>query len=178
MAGSVNKVILIGNLGADPEVRRLGGGEPVVNLRIATSESWKDKQSGERKDKTEWHSVVIFNENIARVAEQYLKKGAKIYLEGQLQTRKWQDKTGADRYSTEIVLQRYRGELTILDNRNEGGGAREGGSAEDRSGGSEFGRSAPMERRPAMSGGGSGGMSGGAMSGGGRAPDLDDDIPF
>jgi single-strand DNA-binding protein len=173
MAGSVNKVILVGNLGADPEVRRLGGGEPVVNLRIATSETWRDKQSGERKEKTEWHSVVIFNENIAKVAEQYLKKGSKVYLEGQLQTRKWQDKTGADRYSTEIVLQRYRGEMTLLDGRSEGGGAREGGGAmEDRSGGSDFGRSAPMERRPAMAGSGSG-----SGSGGGRA-DLDDDIPF
>jgi single-strand DNA-binding protein len=174
MAGSVNKVILVGNLGADPEVRRLGGGEPVVNLRIATSETWRDKQSGERKEKTEWHSVVIFNENIAKVAEQYLKKGSKVYLEGQLQTRKWQDKTGADRYSTEIVLQRYRGEMTLLDGRNEGGGARDGGSMEDRSGG-DFGRSAPMERRPAMAGGGGGQ---GGMSGGGRANDLDDDIPF
>jgi single-strand DNA-binding protein len=170
MAGSVNKVILVGNLGADPEVRRLGNGEPVVNLRIATSETWRDKQSGERKEKTEWHSVVIFNENIAKVAEQYLKKGSKVYLEGQLQTRKWQDKTGADRYSTEIVLQRYRGEMTLLDGRSEGGGmggGREGGAMEDRSGGGgDFGRSAPMERRPAMAGGG------------GRAPDLDDDIPF
>ena len=163
MAGSVNKVILVGNLGADPEVRRLGSGEPVVNLRIATSETWRDKASGERREKTEWHTVVIFNENIAKVAEQYLKKGSKIYLEGQLQTRKWQDKTtGADRYSTEIVLQRYRGEMTILDSRNEGGGR---GEVEDRSGGSEFGRSAPMERRP-------------AMASGGRAQDMDDDIPF
>ena len=169
MAGSVNKVILVGNLGADPEVRRMGSGEPVVNLRIATSENWKDKQSGERKEKTEWHSVVIFNENLAKVAEQYLKKGSKVYLEGQLQTRKWQDKTGADRYSTEIVLQRYRGEMTLLDGRNEGGMGAGGGrdQMEDRSGGggSDFGRSAPMERKP-------------AMSGGGRASDLDDDIPF
>ncbi len=164
MAGSVNKVILVGNLGADPEVRRLGSGEPVVNLRIATSETWRDKATGERREKTEWHTVVIFNENIAKVAEQYLKKGSKVYLEGQLQTRKWQDKTGADRYSTEIVLQRYRGEMTILESRGEGGGR---GEMEDRSGGSEFGRSAPMERRPAMAGGG-----------GGRAADLDDDIPF
>lgn len=163
MAGSVNKVILVGNLGADPEVRRLGSGEPVVNLRIATSENWRDKATGERREKTEWHSVVIFNENLAKVAEQYLKKGSKVYLEGQLQTRKWQDKTGADRYSTEIVLQRYRGEMTLLDGRNEGGGR---GEMEDRSGGSEFGRAAPMERRPAMT------------SGGGRAADLDDDIPF
>ena len=162
MAGSVNKVILVGNLGADPEVRRLGSGEPVVNLRIATSENWRDKATGERREKTEWHTVVIFNENLAKVAEQYLKKGSKVYLEGQLQTRKWQDKTGADRYSTEIVLQRYRGEMTLLDGRGEGGGR---GEMEDRSGGSEFGRSAPMERRP-------------AMAGGGRAADLDDDIPF
>jgi single-strand DNA-binding protein len=171
MAGSVNKVILVGNLGADPEVRRLANGEPVVNLRIATSETWKDKQSGERREKTEWHAVVIFNEGLAKIAEQYLKKGSKVYLEGQIQTRKWQDKTGADRYSTEIILQRYRGEMTLLDGRGEGGGSREGGQIEDRSGGgggSDFGRSAPMERRPAPAGGG----------GGGRAADLDDDIPF
>jgi single-strand DNA-binding protein len=161
MAGSVNKVILVGNLGADPEVRRLGSGEPVVNLRVATSESWRDKQSGERREKTEWHTVVIFNENLAKVAEQYLKKGSKVYLEGQLQTRKWQDKTGADRYTTEIVIQRYRGEMTLLDGRGEGSGGGEGG------GGGDFGRSAPMERRPAM-----------AAGGGGRGPDLDDDIPF
>lgn len=115
MAGSVNKVILVGNLGRDPEVRRLGSGDPVVNLRIATSESWKDKQSGERKEKTEWHSVVIFNEGLAKVAEAYLKKGSKVYIEGQLQTRKWQDQAGQEKYSTEIVLQRFRGELTILD---------------------------------------------------------------
>jgi single-strand DNA-binding protein len=177
MAGSVNKVILVGNLGADPEVRRLANGEPVVNLRIATSETWKDKQSGERREKTEWHAVVIFNEGLAKIAEQYLKKGSKVYLEGQLQTRKWQDKTGADRYSTEILLQRYRGEMTLLDGRSDGGSSRDGGSIDDRSGGggSDFGRSAPMERRPAPAGGG---MSGGGMSGGGRAPDLDDDIPF
>jgi single-strand DNA-binding protein len=169
MAGSVNKVILVGNLGADPEVKRMPSGEAIVNLSVATSETWRDKQSGERKEKTEWHRVVIFNENIAKVAEQYLKKGSKVYLEGQLQTRKWQDKTGADRYSTEIVLQRYRGEMTLLDGRNEGGsmGGGEGrGSMEDRSGGGgDFGRSAPMERRP-------------AMSGGGRPADMDDDIPF
>jgi single-strand DNA-binding protein len=168
MAGSVNKVILVGNLGADPEVRRLGNGEPVVNLRIATSETWRDKQTGERKEKTEWHSVVIFNENIAKVAEQYLKKGSTVYLEGQLQTRKWQDKTGADRYSTEIVLQRYRGEMTLLGGRGDGGGGSMGGGGggqmEDRSGG-DFGQSAPM-RRPAPA------------SGGGRPNDMDDDIPF
>lgn len=117
MAGSVNKVILVGNLGADPEVRRLNSGDPVVNLRIATSESWRDKQSGERREKTEWHQVVIFNEGLAKVAEQYLRKGAKVYVEGQLQTRKWQDQNGNDRYSTEIVLQKFRGELQMLDSR-------------------------------------------------------------
>jgi len=181
MAGSVNKVILVGNLGRDPEVRRLGSGEPVVNLRIATSETWRDKQSGERKERTEWHSVVIFNENLAKVAEQYLKKGSKVYIEGQLQTRKWQDQSGVEKYTTEIVLQRFRGELTILDSRQgggdeygEGGG---GGYAEDRSGGGgSFGRSSAMgggSRAPAMSGGGGGG-------GGGRpsSSHLDDDIPF
>jgi single-strand DNA-binding protein len=167
MAGSVNKVILVGNLGRDPEVRRLNSGEPVVNLRIATSETWKDKASGERKEKTEWHSVVIFNENLARVAEQYLKKGSKVYVEGQLQTRKWTDQQGQEKYSTEVVLQRFRGELTILDSR--GGGSAELGDEEPgqvRSGG-EFGRSSPMDRRrpePASSGS--------------RYNDLDDDIPF
>ncbi|MGB8365036.1 MAG: single-stranded DNA-binding protein [Rhizomicrobium sp.] len=123
MAGSVNKVILVGNLGRDPEVRRMTSGEPVVNLSVATSESWRDKASGERKEKTEWHRVVIFNENLAKVAEQYLRKGSKIYLEGQLQTRKWTDKDGAEKYSTEIVLNRFRGELVMLDSRSEGGGA-------------------------------------------------------
>jgi single-strand DNA-binding protein len=175
MAGSVNKVILVGNLGRDPEVRRLNSGEPVVNLRIATSETWKDKGTGERKEKTEWHSVVIFNENLARVAEQYLKKGSKVYLEGQLQTRKWQDQQGQEKYTTEIVLQRFRGELTILDSR--GGGASEYGDEEPgqvRSGG-DFGRSAPMERRPAPAQSSSFGGGGG---GGSRYNDLDDDIPF
>jgi single-strand DNA-binding protein len=176
MAGSVNKVILVGNLGKDPEVRRMNSGEPVVNLRIATSESWKDKASGERKEKTEWHQVVIFNENLARVAEQYLKKGSKVYIEGQLQTRKWTDQSGVEKYSTEIVLQRFRGELTILDSR--GGSSSE--FADDEGGGGQisrggdFGRSSPMERRPApaASGGGSGG------GGGSRYNDIDDDIPF
>src|SRR5829696_6356234 len=167
MAGSVNKVILVGNLGKDPETRRLNSGDPVVNLRIATSESWKDKASGERKEKTEWHSVVIFNENLARVAEQYLKKGSKVYIEGQLQTRKWQDQQGVEKYTTEIVLQRFRGELTLLDGR--GGGA---GESDEESGqisrGGDFGRSSPMERRPAPAGAG----------GGSRYSDLDDDIPF
>ena len=121
MAGSVNKVILVGNLGADPEIRRLNSGDPVVNIRIATSESWRDKNSGERKEKTEWHNVVIFNDNLAKVAEQYLKKGMKVYVEGQLQTRKWQDQTGNDRYTTEVVLQKFRGELQMLDARGQGG---------------------------------------------------------
>src|SRR6478736_3300872 len=170
MAGSVNKVILVGNLGRDPEVRRLGSGEPVVNLRIATSETWRDKQSGERKGRTEWHSVVIFNENLAKVAEQYLKKGSKVYIEGQLQTRKWQDQSGVEKYTTEVVLQRFRGELTILDSR--GGGASEYGEEEPGqvSRGGEFGRSSPMERRPAPAASGGGGGS--------RFSDIDDDIPF
>jgi single-strand DNA-binding protein len=170
MAGSVNKVILVGNLGRDPETRRLSNGDPVVNLRIATSETWRDKQSGERREKTEWHSVVIFNENLAKVAEQYLRKGSKIYVEGQLQTREWQDKDGQKRYSTEIVLQRFRGELTILDSRDGGGGARE---VDDQSGGFGGGRS---ERGGGFSGG-EGRGSGGA-GGGGRSADIDDDIPF
>jgi single-strand DNA-binding protein len=179
MAGSVNKVILVGNLGRDPEVRRLGSGEPVVNLRIATSETWRDKQSGERKERTEWHSVVIFNENLAKVAEQYLKKGSKVYIEGQLQTRKWQDQQGVEKYTTEIVLQRFRGELTILDSRGQGGDEFGGGSGgygdEGSSGGSSFGRSSPVgggSRQPAMA-------SGGGSSGGSRSSShLDDDIPF
>jgi single-strand DNA-binding protein len=136
MAGSVNKVILVGNLGKDPEVRRMTSGEPVVNLSVATSESWRDKASGERKEKTEWHRVVIFNKNLAEVAEKYLRKGAKVYVEGQLQTRKWTDKDGAEKYSTEVVLQNFRGELTMLDGRNGGeggggfGGGRSGGAGE------------------------------------------------
>src|SRR5215207_5917331 len=166
MAGSVNKVILIGNLGKDPEIRRLGSGEPVVNLSLATSESWTDKSTGERKEKTEWHRVVIFNENIARVAEQYLKKGSKVYLEGQLQTRKWTDQSGQEKYTTEVVLQRFRGELTILDSRGGGGGS---DFADEEPGqvakGGEFGRSSPMERRP-------------EPAGGSRHSDFDDDIPF
>ena len=136
MAGSVNKVILVGNLGRDPEVRRMTSGEPVVNLSVATSESWRDKASGERKEKTEWHRVVIFNKNLAEVAEKYLRKGAKVYVEGQLQTRKWTDKDGQEKYSTEVVLQNFRGELTMLDSRNGGGeggyagGASRGGTSE------------------------------------------------
>ena len=129
MAGSVNKVILVGNLGKDPEVRRMTSGDPVVNLSVATSESWRDKASGERKEKTEWHRVVIFNKNLADVAEKYLRKGSKVYVEGQLQTRKWTDKDGAEKFSTEVVLQNFRGELTMLDGRageGGGGGARSG----------------------------------------------------
>lgn len=176
MAGSVNKVILVGNLGADPEIRRLNSGDAVVNLRIATSESWRDKNSGERKEKTEWHSVVIFNDNLAKVAEQYLKKGMKVYLEGSLQTRKWQDKDGQDRYSTEVVLQKFRGELQMLDARGGGGGevaeygggssySGGGGSGGGRRGGSEFGQSSPSDDR-------------GRGGGGGFSRDLDDEIPF
>ena len=141
MAGSVNKVILVGNLGADPEIRRLNSGDPVVNISIATSESWRDKNSGERKEKTEWHNVVIFNDNLAKVAEQYLKKGMKVYVEGQLQTRKWQDQTGNDRYTTEIVLQKFRGELQMLDARGQGGDGADRHSGGGR--GSDFGQSGP-----------------------------------
>ncbi|AZO43180.1 MULTISPECIES: single-stranded DNA-binding protein [Mesorhizobium] len=173
MAGSVNKVILVGNLGADPEIRRLNSGEPVVNIRIATSESWRDKNSGERKEKTEWHNVVIFNEGIAKVAEQYLKKGMKVYVEGQLQTRKWQDQTGADKYTTEVVLQKFRGELQMLDARGQGEGGQVGGYAGGGSTrGSDFGQSSPSE---GFNRGGGGAKSGG---GGGSSRELDDEIPF
>ena len=134
MAGSVNKVILVGNLGKDPEVRRMQSGDAIVNLSLATSETWRDKSSGERKEKTEWHRVVIFNKNLADVAEKYLRKGSKVYVEGQLQTRKWTDKDGAEKYSTEVVLQNFRGELTMLDGRNGGG---EGASAGGAKGASE-----------------------------------------
>ena len=160
MAGSVNKVILVGNLGADPEVRRTQDGRPIVNLRVATSETWRDKASGERKEKTEWHRVVIFSEGLAKVAEQYLKKGAKVYLEGALQTRKWQDKDGQDRYSTEVVLQGFNSVLTMLDGRS--GGSSSGGG--DFGGSDDFGSSGPsgggQRRQPAMAGGMSGGMEG------------------
>jgi single-strand DNA-binding protein len=153
MAGSINKVILVGNLGKDPEVRRTTSGDPVVNLSIATSESWRDKASGERKEKTEWHRVVIFNKNLADVAEKYLRKGSKVYVEGQLQTRKWTDKDGAERYSTEVVLQNFRGELTMLDGRNGGG---EGGGS-----------------------GGFGGRSGaGEAPASFQRDEMDDEIPF
>jgi single-strand DNA-binding protein len=170
MAGSVNKVILVGNLGADPEIRRLNSGDPVVNIRIATSEQWRDKSTGERREKTEWHNVVIFNDNLAKVAENYLKKGSKVYVEGQLQTRKWTDRDGNDKYTTEVVLQKFRGEMQMLDAKGEGGGQRGG-----------------YDQMDDRSGGGSGG-SGGGQGGGQRKVDapredfssdtLDDDIPF
>ncbi|MEC9345220.1 MAG: single-stranded DNA-binding protein [Pseudomonadota bacterium] len=178
MAGSVNKVILVGNLGADPEVRNMQDGSPVVNLRVATSEQWRDRSSGERRERTEWHRVVIFNENLARVAEQYLKKGAKVYIEGQLQTRKWTDQSGQEKFTTEIVLQRFRGELQMLDGRGDGGGGGDfgGGGTGGGGRGGDFGGGR----------GGGGGRSGGggARGGGGTGRDdfggndLDDDIPF
>ena len=165
MAGSVNKVILVGNLGADPEIRRLNSGDPVVNLRIATSESWRDKNSGERKEKTEWHSVVIFNDQLAKVAEQYLKKGMKVYLEGQLQTRKWQDQQGQDRYTTEVVLQKFRGELQMLDSRGQGEGGQVGYSGGGRD---SFGQSDSFGNR------GSSGSNAGRGGGGGASRELGD----
>lgn len=175
MAGSVNKVIIVGNLGRDPEVRSFQNGGKVVNLRIATSETWRDKSSGERKERTEWHSVAIFNENLAKVAEQYLKKGSKVYVEGQLETRKWQDQSGQDRYTTEVVIRPYRGELTLLDGRDGGGGA---------AGGGDYGGYDDYQGGGASGGGGGGYQGGGARSGGGGgAPaggrsDMDDEIPF
>jgi single-strand DNA-binding protein len=170
MAGSVNKVILIGNLGADPEIRRTNDGRPIANLRVATSESWRDKTSGERREKTEWHRVVIFNEQLCKIAEQYLRKGSKVYLEGQLQTRKWQDQaSGQDKYSTEVVLQGFNATLTMLDTRGEGGGAGAGESGGDfgRASPMEGGRSAPAPRTATRSGGGAS-----------LAEELDDEIPF
>lgn len=169
MAGSVNKVILIGNLGADPEIRRTQDGRPIANLRIATSESWRDRNTGERKEKTEWHTVVIFNEGLCKVAEQYLKKGSTVYIEGQLQTRKWQDQSGQDRYSTEVVLQGFNSNLTMLGGRGEGGGASRGGSD---FGGDDYGAPAP-QRGGQQRGGASAPAGGGNFS-----RDLDDDIPF
>ena len=178
MAGSVNKVIIVGNLGRDPEVRSFQNGGKVVNLRIATSETWRDKASGERKERTEWHSVAIFNEALGKIAEQYLKKGSTVYIEGQLETRKWQDQSGADRYTTEIVLRQFRGELTLLGGRD-GGGA--GGGYDDRGGdenqGGGFGVGSGGAR--GGSGGGSGGGAGGGSTGGGGGrSDMDDEIPF
>jgi len=165
MAGSVNKVILVGNLGKDPESRTFANGGKVVSFSLATSESWKDRNSGERKEKTEWHNVSIFSEGLARVAEQYLKKGSKVYLEGQLETRKWQDQSGNDRYTTDVVLRNFNSAMVLLDGRGEGGGSRSSGSYDE------------------------GGFSGGAAGGGGSKPqsrpqpaafdtDLDDDVPF
>ena len=173
MAGSVNKVILVGNLGRDPETRTFQNGGKVVNLRIATSDSWKDRNTGERKERTEWHSVAIFNEGLANVAERYLRKGSKVYIEGQLQTRKWQDQNGQDRYSTEVVLQGFNSVLTMLDGAPGGGsgsgGGMGGGAREDWGGGGDFGQ--------ARGGGSSGGGSFGQTRGG-FADDLDDDVPF
>ena len=169
MAGSVNKVILIGNLGKDPEIRRMQDGRPIANFSVATSETWRDKATGERKEKTEWHRVVIFNEGLAKIAEQYLKKGSKVYLEGSLQTRKWQDQSGQEKYSTEVVLQGFNAVLTMLDGRpGAGGGDAEYAGA----GGGDFGRSSPME-------GGRGG-GGARPSGGGRSlsEEMNDEIPF
>jgi single-strand DNA-binding protein len=156
MAGSVNKVILIGNLGRDPEIRTMQSGGRVANLSVATSENWRDKASGERKERTEWHRVVIFNENLVRLCESYLRKGSKVYIEGQIETRKWQDQSGQDKYSTEIVLRPFRGEITMLDSRGGGGGGPDSGGDDGPPPG--------------------GGRSGGSPVGGG--PDLDDDIPF
>jgi single-strand DNA-binding protein len=174
VAGSVNKVILIGNLGKDPEARSMNNGGEVVSFSLATSESWNDKQSGERRDKTEWHNVVIFNENLGRIAKQYLRKGSSCYIEGQLQTRKWQDQSGNDKYTTEIVLQRFRGELTLLGGRGEGGGGQQGGGQQG--GGQQGG---------GFNDGGAQnwGSTGGQTAGRGASPspfdsDLDDDVPF
>ena len=186
MAGSVNKVILVGNVGKDPEIRTTQDGRKFANLRVATSESWRDKTSGERKEKTEWHAVVVFNDALAKVVEQYVRKGSKLYIEGQLQTRKWQDQTGQDRYSTEVVLQGFNGVLTMLDTRGAGAGAGMGGMAED--GQADYGSGG--------GGGFDGGSEGGYGGGKGRAPapaarsgggsgapksfdkKLDDEIPF
>ena len=180
MAGSVNKVILVGNLGRDPEIRSTQDGIRIANLNIATSESWRDRNSGERKERTEWHRVVIFNERLVEVAEKFLRKGSKIYVEGALQTRKWTDQQGQERYSTEVVLQRFRGDLTMLDGARTAGGAAEGGGDYDEgySGGYN---EAPARAAGGGSGGGPGGGPGGGSGGGrGRAPsnDLDDEIPF
>jgi single-strand DNA-binding protein len=166
MAGSVNKVILIGNLGKDPEIRRTQDGRPIANFSVATSESWRDKATGERKEKTEWHRVVIFNEGLCRIAEQYLKKGSKVYLEGQLQTRKWQDQSGQDKYSTEVVLQGFNSALTMLDSARGGssGGGSDFGSDE---GGGDFGSAGPSSREKKP-----------AMAGAGKRGDMDDEIPF
>jgi single-strand DNA-binding protein len=180
MAGSVNKVIIIGNLGRDPEVRSFQNGGKVCNLRIATSETWKDRNSGERREKTEWHTVAIFNEGLVRIAEQYLKKGSKVYIEGQLETRKWQDQSGQDKYSTEVVLRNYGGTLTMLDGRDGGGGGGGmgggGGGYDDRdSGGGGYDQQGGGGYGGGSSSSGGGNQGGG---GGGGSRDLDDEIPF
>ncbi len=168
MAGSVNKVILVGNLGKDPEIRRTQDGRPIANLRVATTETWRDKASGERRERTEWHSVVIFNENLCKIAEQYLKKGAKVYIEGQLQTRKWQGQDGQDRYSTEVVLQNFNGTLTMLDARGAGSGA-----------GAMAGMQEDDQAGYAASGNGNGSSGRGkAGAKGGFDKKIDDEIPF
>jgi len=184
MAGSVNKVILIGNLGRDPEVRSFQNGGKVVNLRIATSETWRDRTSGERKERTEWHTVAIYNENLAKIAEQYLRKGSTVYVEGALETRKWQDQSGADRYSTEVVLRQFRGELTLLGGRGDSAG----GPGQDDPMGGGYGGDAPSGGgRSGMGGGmgggawgrpGQGGGGRGGASGGYGGSDMDDEIPF
>lgn len=192
MAGSVNKVILVGNLGADPEIRRTQDGRPIANLRIATSETWRDRGSGERRERTEWHRVVIFNEGLCKIAEQYLRKGAKVYIEGQLQTRKWQDQSGQERFSTEVVLQGFNSALTMLDGRGEGGGGGGGGALPDygsgggyeggSSGGGGYGggSSGGVGYGGGSSGGGGygGGSGGSGGAGGGYGGGMDDEIPF
>lgn len=187
MAGSVNKVILVGNLGADPEIRRTQDGRPIANLRIATSETWRDRGSGERRERTEWHRVVIFNEGLCKIAEQYLRKGAKVYIEGQLQTRKWQDQSGQERFSTEVVLQGFNSALTMLDGRGEGGGGGggalpdygsgggyEGGS----SGGGGYGGGSSSGGGYGGGSSGGGGYGGGSGGSGGAGGGMDDEIPF
>ena len=178
MAGSVNKVIIVGNLGRDPEVRTFPAGGKVVNLNIATSENWRDKATGERKERTEWHRVAIFNEALGKIAEQYLKKGSTVYIEGQLETRKWQDQSGADRFTTEIVLRQFRGELTLLGGRDGGsggGGSGGGGSSDERGGGYDGGN---YEGGAPSAGGSGGGARSGGASGSGSRSDMDDEIPF
>jgi single-strand DNA-binding protein len=184
MAGSVNKVILVGNLGRDPEVRTMQDGRKIVQLSVATSESWRDRATGERKERSEWHRVVIFNDRLGDVAERFLKKGAKVYLEGQLQTRKWTDQSGQEKYTTEVVLQQYRGELTMLDGRGDGGGGSEGGygggSSSGGDYGGDYGGGAPSAPRGGAQQGG-GAQGGGSFGGGGgfgRGGDIDDEIPF
>ena len=177
MAGSVNKVIIVGNLGRDPEVRTFPAGGKVVNLNIATSENWRDKTSGERKERTEWHRVAIFNEALGKIAEQYLKKGSTVYIEGQLETRKWQDQSGADRFTTEIVLRQFRGELTLLGGRDGGSGGG-GGSSDDRGGGYDGGNYEVGSSGGGASGGGARGGSSGGATGGSSRSDMDDEIPF